>query len=102
PDRPSPGRLSRQVKHFPVTPRVSILPDESGKHYILSLTAADRPGLLFAVAEVLAQNGIVLHTAKIATLGERVEDTFLLSGNGLSQDARVVKIERELLQRLHI
>jgi len=102
PDRPSAGRLSRQVKHFPITPRVSILPDESGKHYILSLTAADRRGLLFAVAEVLAQNGIVLHTAKIATLGERVEDTFLLSGNGLSQDARVVKIERELLQRLHI
>ena len=102
PDRPSEGRLSRQVKHFPIAPCVRILPDDSGKHYILSLVAADRPGLLFAVAEVLAQHDIRLHTAKISTLGERVEDTFLLSGKGLSQDARVVKIERELLQRLHV
>jgi [protein-PII] uridylyltransferase len=94
--------LSRQVKHFPITPQVSILPDDSGKHFILSLTAADRPGLLFSVAEVLARNEISLHTAKIATLGERVEDTFLLSGRGLGQEARVVKIERELLERLAV
>jgi [protein-PII] uridylyltransferase len=102
PDSPAPGRLSRHVKHFPITPQVSILPDDSGKHYILSLTAADRAGLLFSVAEVLAQNEICLHTAKISTLGERVEDTFLLSGRGLSQDAHVLKIERELLQRLQL
>ncbi len=102
PDRPSSGRMSRQVKHFPITPSVSIRADEAGRHYILSVTAADRPGLLFSIAEVLAQNGIVLHTAKIATLGERVEDTFLLTGPGLSHDARIVKIERELLDRLQI
>jgi [protein-PII] uridylyltransferase len=102
PDRPADGRVSREVRHFPITPQVSIQPDDSGKHYILSLTAADRPGLLFSVAEVLAQNEISLHTAKIATLGERVEDTFLLSGRGLSQDAHVVKIERELLERLQV
>ncbi len=101
-DRPGAGRLSRQVKHFPITPVVRIRPDESATHYILSLTAADRPGLLFSVAEVLARNGIVLHTAKIATLGERVEDTFLLSGPGLSLDAHVVRIERELLEVLQI
>ncbi len=102
PDSPSGGRLSRQVRHFPVTPTVSIRPDEAGRHYILSLTAADRPGLLFSVAEVLARYGIAVHTAKIATLGERVEDTFLLSGPGLSQDAHVIRIERELLDRLQV
>jgi len=102
PDCPTNGRLSRHVKHFPITPQVSIRPDEAGKHYILSLTAADRPGLLFSVAEVLANNGIELHTAKIATLGERVEDTFLMTGRGLSQDAHVLKIERELLKRLQL
>ncbi len=102
PDQPSSGRLSRHVKHFPITPRVSIRPDEAGKHYILSLTAADRPGLLHGVAEVLARNGIDLHTAKIATLGERAEDTFLLTGRGLSQDAHVLKIERELMDYLQV
>ncbi len=102
PERPAAGRLSRQVKHFPITPEVSIRPDDAGRHYILSLIAADRPGLLFDVAEVLTKYGISLATAKIATLGERVEDTFLLSGGGLSQDAQVVRIERELLERLQV
>ena len=64
--------------------------------------AADRPGLLFDVASVLADHGIRLHTAKIATLGERVEDTFLLTGQTLAQDAQVLKIERELLDRLQV
>ncbi|QDF97294.1 [protein-PII] uridylyltransferase [Azoarcus sp. DD4] len=102
PERPSTGRLSRQVKHFPITPEVRIRPDDAGKHYILSLIAADRPGLLFDVAEVLAKYGISLQTAKIATLGERVEDTFLLTGSGLSQDAHVLRVERELLERLQL
>jgi [protein-PII] uridylyltransferase len=101
-DRPSRGRLSRQVKHFPITPQVSIRADEAGRHYILSLTAADRPGLLFEIAETLSGHGIRLHTAKIATLGERVEDTFLLTGATLSQDAQLLRVERELLERLQV
>ncbi|MBL8437696.1 MAG: [protein-PII] uridylyltransferase [Zoogloeaceae bacterium] len=99
-DRPTKGRLSRQLKHFPITPHVRIRADDSGRHFILSLTAADRPGLLFAVAEVLAKHGISLQTAKIATLGDRVEDTFLLNGGGLSQDAKVLRVESDLLERL--
>ena len=102
PERPARGRMSRQVKHFPISPQVSIRADEAGRHYVLSLTAADRPGLLFDVASVLAVHGIRLHTAKIATLGERVEDTFLLTGQVLSQDAQVLKIERELLDALQV
>ncbi|MDY0011397.1 MAG: [protein-PII] uridylyltransferase [Rhodocyclaceae bacterium] len=101
-DKPSAGRLSRQVKHFPITPEVAIRPDEAGKKHILSLTAADRPGLLFSVAEVLAAHGISLQTAKIATLGDRVEDTFLLSGGGLTLDAEVLRVESELLERLQV
>ena len=68
----------------------------------MSVTAADRPGLLFGIAKTLAQHGINLHTAKIATLGERVEDTFLISGPGLSQDAVILKVESELLEQLAI
>ncbi|MBR0565226.1 [protein-PII] uridylyltransferase [Azoarcus sp. L1K30] len=102
PQRPTSGRPSRQVKHFPVTPQVSLRADEAGRHYILSLTASDRPGLLFDVAEVLAKYGVCVETAKIATLGERVEDTFLLTGGGLSQDAQVLRVERELIERLQV
>ena len=101
-DRPTAGRLSRQVRHFPITPKISIQPDDSGRHHILSIVAADRPGLLFSVAEVLARHEIRLYTAKIATLGERAEDTFLISGQALASDARTLQIERELLERLQV
>ncbi|AKU12122.1 PII uridylyl-transferase [Azoarcus sp. CIB] len=101
-DRPTQGRLSRQMRHFPITPQISIQPDEPGKHFILSLVAADRPGLLFSVAEVLARHEIRLHTAKIATLGERVEDTFLISGGRLALDGQILQVERELLERLQV
>ncbi|MDR0565271.1 MAG: [protein-PII] uridylyltransferase [Azoarcus sp.] len=98
--RPAQSRLSRQIKHFPVMPHVSLLADDAGRCHILSITAADRPGLLFDIAEVLAAHGISVETARITTLGERVEDSFLLTGGGLAQESRAIKLERELLGRL--
>jgi [protein-PII] uridylyltransferase len=98
--RPPRGRLSRQVKHFPVAPQVNIRADEKGSHYLMSLSASDRPGLLYAVARVLAENGVRLHTAKIATLGERVEDIFLISGRSLGDSVFLVRLEQEILAAL--
>ncbi len=102
PEAPSSGRLSRQVKHFPIKPEASIRPDEKGANYILSLVAADRPGLLYTVATTLAEHGSTLHTAKITTLGERVEDVFLISGGDLGASASRIRLETELMERLKI
>ncbi len=96
------GRLSRQVRHFPVTPEVEIRADERGSQYLMSISAADRPGLLYAIARVLGEHGITLHTAKIATLGERVEDVFLISGAELAQTATLVRLEQDLLSALQV
>ena len=101
-DEPARVRPSRQLKHFPIEPEVSIRPDDRNQRFILSVTAADRPGMLFAVAEVLALHRINLHAAKIATLGERAEDTFLLSGDELHREGTVIRIERDLLERLAV
>ena len=100
PETPASGRISRQVKHFPIQPIVSIQPDEKGAHFVLSVSAADRPGLLYTVAMTLAAHGANLHTAKIATLGERVEDTFLITGDDLGNSTSRVKLETELLNQL--
>ena len=99
---PSRGRLSRQVKHVPLTPEVSIRIDEGGKNFLLSITAADRSGLLYAIALVLARHGVSLSSAKIMTLGERVEDTFLIAGAELGKTATLVQLEQELLETLKI
>ena len=102
PEAPSSGRLSRQVRHFPIKPEAAIRPDEKGAHFILSLVAADRPGLLYTVATTLAEHGANLHTAKIATLGERVEDVFLISGGDLGSSASRIRLETELMERLQV
>jgi [protein-PII] uridylyltransferase len=100
PERPAQGRISRQVKHFPLAPQVSIENDEKGAQFVLSVSATDRPGLLYTVANVLTAHGASLRTAKIMTLGERVEDTFLITGGDLGDEQSRIKLETELLNQL--
>jgi [protein-PII] uridylyltransferase len=100
PEAPASGRISRQVKHFPIQPQVTIQPDEKGVLFVLSVSASDRTGLLYTVAMALARHDANLHTAKIVTLGERVEDTFLISGGDLGNSAGRIKLETELLEQL--
>ena len=94
---PSRGRISRRVKSFPITPRVTLRPDERAQHWLLGVSASDRSGLLFSIARVLAHHRINLQLAKITTLGERVEDTFLIDGPALQQNKMQLQIETELL-----
>jgi len=97
---PIKGRVSRRVKHFPIPPEVRIVPDEKGQFHSLSITAGDRPGLLYAIARVLSRYGVDLHTAKIATLGERAEDVFVVSGAALANSKTVLQLETDLLEAL--
>ena len=94
---PSRGRVSRRVKSFPITPRVSLRPDERGQRWLLSVSTCDRSGLLYGIARVLARHHINLQLAKVTTLGERVEDTFLVDGPALQQTRAQLQIESELL-----
>jgi [protein-PII] uridylyltransferase len=95
--QPSRGRVSRRVRSFPITPRVSLRPDERAQRWLLSVSTSDRSGLLYAIARVLAAHRINLQLAKISTLGERVEDTFLVDGPALQQPKAQLEIESELL-----
>ena len=97
---PSRSRISRRVKSFPITPRVTLRPDERGQRWLLGVSSADRSGLLYAIARVLARHHINLQLAKITTLGERVEDTFLVDGAVLQQNRAQIEIESELLDAI--
>ena len=99
---PRRSRLSRRVKSFPVTPRVTLRPDERAQAWLLGVSANDRSGLLFAIARVLARHHVNLQLAKITTLGERVEDTFLIDGAALQQNRKQIAIETELLDAISI
>ncbi|HSI51586.1 MAG TPA: [protein-PII] uridylyltransferase [Ideonella sp.] len=97
---PSRGRVSRRVRSFPVKPRVQLRPDERGQRWLLSVSASDRSGLLYAIARVLGAHQISLQLAKVSTLGERVEDTFLISGMTLAQPKVQLQMESELLDAI--
>ena len=94
---PRSGRVSRRVRSFPVTPRVTLAPDERAQRWLLTVTASDRSGLLYAIARVLGRNHVNLQLAKVTTLGERVEDTFLVDGPELQKSKAQLRIESELL-----
>jgi [protein-PII] uridylyltransferase len=98
---PGKGRVSRRVKSFPIAPRVDLRPDEKGQRWLLSVSASDRVGLLYLIARVLADHRINLQLAKVTTLGERVEDTFLIDGAQLQHNKAQIAIETELLEALN-
>jgi [protein-PII] uridylyltransferase len=103
PLQPSPpGRISRHLKHFPLTPEIRIFPDDKGTHYILEIVAGDRAGLLSRIAYVLATANVNVESAKINTLGDRAEDVFLLDGARLHDEAALLKLEQALYDQLRL
>jgi len=97
---PSVGRVSRRVRSFPIKPRISLLPDDKAQRWLLNISASDRAGLLYSVARVLARHHLNLQLAKVTTLGERVEDTFLISGPELQGQKTQLAIEKDLMEAL--
>jgi [protein-PII] uridylyltransferase len=103
PVEPPPiGRISRHLKHFPLTPEVRLFPDDKGTHYILEIVAGDRPGLLARIAYTLASANINVASAKINTLGERAEDVFLIDGARLHDEAALLRLETALYEQLRL
>ncbi|MFL2657001.1 MAG: ACT domain-containing protein [Burkholderiaceae bacterium] len=96
----SSGRKSRRSKYFPITPTVVLSADEKNEFHILSLTAGDKPGLLFGIAKVLQQHDISVQTARISTLGERVEDVFVVQGKSLANKKDSIQLESDLITTL--
>ena len=97
---PATGRPSRQSRSFPIAPTVDLRPDERGRFFLLTLSASDRDGLLYAILRVLTSHRVNVQAAKITTLGERVEDFFLVDGAILSDAKAQIKLETDLLEAL--
>jgi [protein-PII] uridylyltransferase len=105
---PQPGRdfrmtlLPRTLRHFPIATRVSftLTPDE--RQTAVAVTSQDRPGLLYQVALALQHCQLRLHTAKIATFGERADDVLFVTNRdsrpltGVQQQC----LEQEIRRRL--
>lgn len=72
-------QASRRARLQPISPRVLLTPDdERADWYILDIVAVNRPALLADITEVFARHQVRLYHARIATLADRVEDSFLI------------------------
>jgi [protein-PII] uridylyltransferase len=94
---PIKGRISRRSRYFPIQPKVDLRSDTRGEHFLLSVTANDRTGLLYSISRVLSQHGINLFNARVTTLGERVEDLFVVDGPSLTNLRQQLQLESDLL-----
>jgi [protein-PII] uridylyltransferase len=88
--------VSRWVKHFPIEPAVQIVPDRHAGRWLVSVSGADRPGLLSSLARVLLKHGLNLADARVTTLGARAEDAFVVDGAELADAAQREAIAADL------
>ena len=71
-------RMPRQLKSFSSPSFIDFSQDILNHRTVMEITTADRPGLLYIIALLITDASLQVTHAKIATLGERVEDIFYL------------------------
>ena len=86
---------------FEVRPRVLFDNKASNKYTVVEVNARDRPALLNRLARALFEAQLMVHSAHIATYGERAADTFYVTdllGEKLESPTRVKSLEGRLLK----
>ncbi|MBM3595591.1 MAG: hypothetical protein FJX31_07395, partial [Alphaproteobacteria bacterium] len=85
---------------FEVRPRVIFDNEASNRYTVIEVNARDRPALLNRLARSLFEAGLMVHSAHIATYGERAADTFYVTdalGDKVTSPSRMGDIETALL-----
>ena len=73
------GSRPRQLKLFTIPTRINFSRENESGQTVIEVISTDQPGLLSQIAQALSEQPIVLHNARITTIGERAEDLFFIS-----------------------
>lgn len=96
-------RMPRRLKHFDIPPRVTFSHDAPRHWTALELNTNDRPGLLSAVSQAMADQGVRIHNAKISTIGEQASDVFYVTtvdGHPIDDPSAQERIRTAMLKAL--
>jgi [protein-PII] uridylyltransferase len=91
----------RRQEAFRVVPQVFIDNAASNRFTVVEVNALDRPALLYALTYALYGAKVTIHSAHVATYGERAVDTFYitdLTGEKIDSPARMRALEKRLLE----
>ena len=91
---------SRQLKSFPIKYTVEIISHNLPDHYYIVITGADKPGILIKLTKILSDNKLNIISAKINTLGDRVEDSILVHTKKLKDQAIKNEIVKSIVESL--
>ncbi|WP_298174832.1 [protein-PII] uridylyltransferase [Novosphingobium sp.] len=86
---------------FDVRPIVIFDNKASNRSTVIEVGSRDRPALLSQLARALFEARLVVHSAHIATYGERAVDTFYVTdvlGEKVEDEARLRTVEKRLLE----
>ncbi len=86
---------------FDVRPIVIFDNKASNRFTVIEVGARDRPALLSMLARALFESRLIVHSAHIATYGERAVDTFYVTdvlGEKIDNETRMKTIEKKLLE----
>ena len=72
-------RIPRQLRHFDIENTVEISVNPALNQNMVEIATLDHPGLLAKIGGLFMMQGLDIHSAKIATLGERAEDIFFVT-----------------------
>jgi [protein-PII] uridylyltransferase len=102
PERLAAKPLPRtRAEAFPIAANVLVDNHASNRFTVVEVNARDRPALLYALAYGLFQSKVTIHSAHIATYGERAVDTFYVTdllGSKITSPARLKSLEKRLLE----
>lgn len=96
-DKPK-SQLPRRLRYSQFTPTVTWDPIPLSNEKQITIIAGDRPGILYLFASFFHEHQISLKAARIHTMGERIEDTFVITGPLLDSPASLKNLQTELLQ----
>lgn len=92
-------RMSRRLKHFSMPPVITVSNDPINQRTVVEVITSDRPGLLADIGRTFKRLDLRMQSARISTLGERVEDVFFVVDNQnepLHDPKRVAELQRAL------
>ena len=99
----SDKRIARKLKHFSKHVEAEVINSDDRPYSTVEINCPDQPGILASIGKIFAEHNLQLLNARIATLGERVEDLFFVvnaNNEKIKDQAEIDSLLRDIEEEL--